>query len=73
MQKTSFVVPDMSCAHCQAAIEEALAGVRGVSTVAVDLSGKVVAVQHRPGVEAAALVEAIASAGYAASPNERLR
>lgn len=40
-----FKVPEMSCGHCQQAIEQALAALDGDAVVAVDLSRREVQVQ----------------------------
>jgi copper chaperone len=42
MEKTTLVAPDISCEHCQHAIEEALGELGGVDTVKVDIPTKTV-------------------------------
>lgn len=42
MEKTTLVAPDISCEHCQHAIEEALGELAGVNTVKVDIPTKTV-------------------------------
>jgi len=65
--ETTYTVPGMSCAHCEAAVKEELAGVAGVDEVAVDLGKKLVTVRGER-LDDAALRAAIAEAGYAAAP-----
>lgn len=58
-----FHVPDMSCGHCRAAIEQAIAAAGG--TAAVDLDSRTVTVT---GLDAARATAALAEAGYSATP-----
>jgi copper ion binding protein len=46
MESTTLVAPDISCEHCQHAIEGALTKVDGVSTVKVDIPTKTVHVDY---------------------------
>jgi len=62
-----YLVEGMSCGHCEAAVTEEVGRVDGVSAVDVDLDTKRVVV-HGEGVSDAAVREAIAEAGYEASP-----
>ena len=39
-------VPDISCEHCERAVREALSGVKGVQSVAVDIPVKQVRVTY---------------------------
>jgi copper chaperone len=48
MGKTTLVAPDISCEHCQHAIEEALGELVGVNTVIVDISTKSVHIDYDP-------------------------
>jgi copper chaperone len=48
MEKTVLRVDGMSCEHCVKAITKAVGGLPGVSSVAVDLAGKTVTVEHDP-------------------------
>lgn len=41
-------VPDVSCEHCVAAVDKALSGVDGISTVTTDLGAKQVTVSYDP-------------------------
>ena len=64
MQET-FNVPDVSCAHCEAAIQRSVAALRGVEIVEVDLDGKRVSVTYDPTAsDRTAVVRAIEAAGY---------
>ena len=66
MDQITYTVPDMSCAHCKAAVSSELARVTGVRQVEVDLDTKRVVV-HGEGLDDAGLKAAIAEAGYEAS------
>ncbi len=48
METTTLVAPDISCEHCQHAIEEALGKEAGVSSVHVDIPSKTVHVNYDP-------------------------
>ncbi len=48
MEKTTLVAPDISCEHCQHAIEEALGELDGVNAVKVDIPTKSVYVDYDP-------------------------
>jgi copper chaperone len=61
---TTLTVPDMTCGHCKAAVEEALLGVPGVERAHVDLDTKTVAVDHAADVKDADLHAAVEGAGY---------
>ncbi|TMV69603.1 heavy-metal-associated domain-containing protein [Thioclava sp. BHET1] len=66
-QKLIFSVPDMSCGHCKASIQEAIAGVDAGARVAVDLESRKVEVESSATPEA--LQSALKEVGY---PSERL-
>lgn len=57
-----WLVPEISCGHCVAAIEQAVTGLDGVEAVAVDLERKRVMVRGQAPPDAVA--EAIVDAGY---------
>jgi len=59
-------VSGMTCSHCTASVERALAGVTGVESVVVNLKGGTAAVTGQ-GMEIEALLSAVANAGYQAS------
>ena len=58
-----FTVPDMSCGHCKAAIENAISEAGGRATI--DLDTKSVTVE---GIDEARATDAIREAGYDAQP-----
>lgn len=62
---TTLSVPDMSCNHCKATVESALAAVPETGAVTVDLAAR--KVQVAGPAPAAALIRALDAAGYPAS------
>ena len=48
MEKMTLVAPDISCEHCQRAIEEALGELAGVNAVKVDIPTKSVQIDYDP-------------------------
>ena len=58
-------IPDMSCGHCKAAVEAALATVPGAGAVADDLAARKVEVAGS--AQVADLMAALAVAGYPAT------
>ena len=48
MESTILVAPDISCEHCQYAIEGALGKLAGVDTVKVDILTKTVHIEYNP-------------------------
>ena len=48
MESITLVAPDISCQHCQHAIEGALRQTEGVSSVKVDIPTKTVHVDYDP-------------------------
>lgn len=62
----TYVVPGMSCGHCEAAVAGELRQVAGVESVDVDLDTKAVVVRG-VGLEDEALRRAIDDAGYEAA------
>ncbi|MGA9762081.1 MAG: heavy-metal-associated domain-containing protein [Gaiellaceae bacterium] len=66
MTEITYLVPDMSCAHCEHAVSQELLGVAGVSSVRVDLESKEVVVDGSD-LDDAALRAAIEEAGYEAT------
>lgn len=65
---SEFSVPGIRCAGCIAKIERELMILAGVSAARVNVTTRRVAVDHDFGVERAALRDAIARAGFDASP-----
>ena len=59
----TYLVPGMTCSHCQVAVTEEVTKVAGVTGVKVDLETKLVQVDGRD-IEPAAVVAAIDEAGY---------
>jgi copper chaperone len=59
MEQTTLVAPDISCEHCQHAIEEALGELKGVHTVTVDIPSKVVNLTYDPQKVALAKIEEV--------------
>lgn len=65
MTSTTLKVPDMSCAHCKAAVEGELNKLPGVERASADVENGVVEVLYREDrVTTARLEEAIEEAGY---------
>ena len=65
-ETTTFTVPGMHCGHCERAVKEELSATTGVTAVEVDLETKLVTVRGES-LDAAALRDAIAEAGYEAA------
>lgn len=61
---TELSVPDMTCGHCKATVEAALANVPGAGQVTVDLDARTVAVSGNAPVDA--LCAALEESGYPA-------
>ena len=57
-------VEGMMCAHCQAHVQKALAGVDGVSSAEVDLEKKEAVVTLSKDVADQTLMDAVTEAGY---------
>lgn len=62
--KKVLIVDGMMCAHCQAHVQKALAGVEGVSEAVVDLENKKATVTLSQDVADRALMDAVTEAGY---------
>jgi copper chaperone len=65
---TTLSIPDMSCGHCKATVEKALASVPGAGDVAVDLAARTASVTGP--AETAALLAALDAAGYPAKATD---
>ena len=48
METITYTAPDISCEHCQHAIEVAVGALSGVQAVQVDIPSKEVAVRYDP-------------------------
>lgn len=59
MESTKLVAPDISCQHCQRAIEGAVGKIAGVSNVTVDIPAKTVHVQYDPQLVTLARIEEV--------------
>lgn len=65
MTETTYNVPDMSCAHCKAAIEESLGELSGIGHANADPDSKQVEVSYDEGrVSTDQIKGAIEEAGY---------
>ena len=49
IEQTVVTAPDISCAHCVAAITSAVSAIPGVESVAVDIPSKRVTIDHQHG------------------------
>ena len=66
MDTAVYVVPGMSCAHCEAAVAEEVSALPGVERVVIDLESKRVEVQGTA-LDDAEIRAAIEEAGYDAA------
>ncbi len=65
MESTTLVAPDISCEHCQHAIEGAVGKLEGVSQVRVDIRAKAVHIDYDPQqVTLAKIEEVLDDTGY---------
>jgi copper chaperone len=65
MESTTLVAPDISCEHCQHAIEGAVGKLAGVSHVQVDIPTKSVHINYDPQkVSIAKIEEVLDDTGY---------
>jgi copper chaperone len=65
MQSTTLVAPDISCEHCQHAIEGAVGKINGVKNVTVDIPAKTVHVEYDPQLVTRTKIEEVMDdAGY---------
>lgn len=65
MESTTLVAPDISCEHCQHAIEGAVGKMAGVNNVKVDIPTKSVHVTYDPQkVSLAKIEEVLDDTGY---------
>jgi copper chaperone len=59
MEATTLVAPDISCEHCQHAIEGAVGKLEGVSSVTVDIPTKAVHIDYDPQLVTLAKIEEV--------------
>ncbi len=59
MESTTLIAPDISCEHCQHAIEGAVGTLEGVSQVKVDIRAKVVHIDYDPEIVTLAKIEEV--------------
>ena len=59
MESTNLVAPDISCEHCQHAIEGAVSKLEGVSSVNVDIPTKTVHIDYDPGIVTLTKIEEV--------------
>ena len=58
-QSTTLIAPDISCEHCQHAIEGAVGIVEGVSSVKVDIPTKSIHLTYDPQMVSLAKIEEV--------------
>lgn len=71
MRTEKFNVTGMTCAACSAHVEKAVAAVEGVSEVTVSLLTNSMSVQYDAPASAQAMCQAVQTAGYGASPEQK--
>jgi copper chaperone len=59
MESTTLIALDISCEHCQHAIEGAVGKMDGVKTVTVDIPAKTVHVEYDPKLVTLAKIEEV--------------
>lgn len=65
MESTTLVAPEISCEHCQHAIEGAVGKLAGVSQVHVDIPTKSVRIDYDPRIiDLAKIEEVLDETGY---------
>jgi copper chaperone len=58
METVTYIAPDISCRHCQQAIEQAVGALAGVGRVQVEIPAKRVEVRYDPALISPARIEA---------------
>ena len=66
LERTMFAVPSMHCAGCMSKIERGLAALPGVASARVNLSARLLTVDHDASLDAHDLERALARLGYEA-------
>jgi copper ion binding protein len=64
--QTKFLVPGMTCGHCEKAVSEEVSKIAGVTDVTVDLESKAVVVDSTQPVAWDEIVAAVDEAGFEA-------
>ncbi len=65
MESITLVAPEISCQHCQHAIESAVGKIDGVTNVTVDIPAKTVHVEYNPKLVTLVKIEEVMDdAGY---------
>ncbi len=59
MESTTLVAPDISCEHCQHAIEGTVGELEGVSQVKVDIPTKTVHIDYDPAIVTLTKIEEV--------------
>jgi len=67
-EETVLAVPGMHCAGCMSKVERGLGAVSGVHTARVNLSSRMVRVEHDRALSARRLVDALEAIGFEAQP-----
>ncbi len=71
MESTILVAPDISCEHCQHAIEGAVGKLEGVRSVKVDIPAKTIHLVYDPQkVSLAQIEEVLDDVGYTVAKGE---
>ncbi|OFB36585.1 cation-transporting ATPase [Mycolicibacterium sp. (ex Dasyatis americana)] len=65
MSTQTVTVSGMTCGHCAASVREEVGALPGVRTVEVDLATGLVTIDSDSQVDASAIIDAVAEAGYA--------
>ena len=65
MDRHTYTVTGMTCAHCVRSVTEEITAIDGVTDVAVDLTSGAVAVTSERPLDAAQVRAAVEEAGYA--------
>lgn len=68
MTKKTYNVPDVSCEHCVAAVNQELRQIDGVANVDVDLDAKTVTVEMSDQVTDEQVIAGLDEAGYDVAP-----
>ena len=63
---TTFSIPDMSCGHCKATVEQTIHALDPAAEIEFDMAARRISVKSS--AEAARVQAALAEAGYPATP-----